>query len=500
MKSVCWSLLLLVAAASPGHAQEQRKMTLKDCLTAALENALPIREVRHDPPIAKTEIREAEADFDHLLSFRTSGGLSNTPVGSALAGADELREQTFNFESNFEKRLRSGGRYSVSLRTRDLLTNNSFFTVRPQWTSALFLTVQHPLLRFAGTDYNASRIRIAESGYRSSGETYRGVVIATLAAVERAYWNLVFVRENLAVKRHSLRLAEELLRISQRRQEAGAGTRIEVVQAEAGVAEREKEVILAENRVRNAEDLLRSFVLPFADLPETEVRIVPQDEVEGAAPRMSGGLPARLRRAFEARPDVLALTESLAAAGIRVLQAENELLPRLDVYGTVGLQGLDDHIGGSLGDVGRADFTAWEVGISLEIPIGNQAAEARHRRALLTRSRLTTTFESLRNRVMVEVRSAVRNVETAQREITAAKRATAAAMAQFDAEKDRLEADKSTNWQLLQVEQDLSSARSQELLALVGYRVTLVDLEEATGTYLESRGFSAPSPDAGSED
>ena len=53
--------------------------------------------------------------------------------------------------------------------------------------------------------------------------------------------------------------------------------------------------------------------------------------------------------------------------------------------------------------------------------------------------------------------------------------------------------------QLLEVEEDLRRAQSTELLAVVQYRIALVDLEEATGTYLSWRDLTPPPIDEGEE-
>ena len=472
---------------------EELQLSLAECLERALSSSLEIREGRFRPAIAETSVTEAEAEFDYLLSFRVAGGRAHVPVGSALAGATELLQQTFAAETAFGRKLLSGGTVALGYSTDDLLTNSSFYTVRPQWTNALSFRVDHPILRGAGEEVNSATTRIAMTDLAGASHDYRGIVQQTLTAVERAYWNLVFLRDDLDVKRRSLEVARELLRVSDKRLAAGAGTRVEVIQAQAGEAAREKELILADHFVRNAEDGLRAYLFPFTETPDREIRIIPRDRATApSGPPAPIDVKERIRTAFEHRPDLLAVRERLEADGIRVVRAENELLPRLDFFGSVGLSELNDDFFDSSRKLLRADFPAWTIGISLELPIGNRAARARHSRALLERARSIAAYESIRNRAVIEVRAAVRGVDTAHREIVATRRAVEAAEAQFRAEEDRVAADKSTNYQLLQVEQDLTTAKSQELLARVGLRRALVDLEEATGTYLSARGLVAP--------
>ncbi|MHC4859500.1 MAG: TolC family protein, partial [Planctomycetota bacterium] len=375
-----YPVLFVLVLTAPAQGEEVR-MTLRQCLERALNASLEIREGRHLPRIAATGIPEAAAEFDHLFSFRTSTGAEKVRTGSAFESESGQREEIYEAELGLSRKLSTGGIYTFGARTRRFETDLPFFSPATGqlsfrrstlWTSGLTLGVTQPILREAGPSYNLARTRLAETDWRRAGQEYRAVVHSTLAAVERAYWRLVFLRENLLVKRHSLKVAEELQRVSRRRLEAGAGTRIEVVQAEAGVADREKEMILAEARVGNAEDLLRSFVYPFTDDPRRETTIVPTDEVGPPPKSETSGTAERIRLAFDTRPDVLSAKEGLEAAGIRVVQTENDLLPRLDVFGNFGYTGLDGTFADSAGELRTFDFPAWEVGIVLEIPWGNR--------------------------------------------------------------------------------------------------------------------------------
>jgi outer membrane protein TolC len=479
-------LLLLLVAGAPARGDEV-PLTLRQCLERAKVAALEIREGRHLPMIASTRVVEAESEFDHLFSFQTSGGVTKVPPSTVFEDEDGIREQHFAGEAGISQKVKTGGIYSFGFQTRRLHTESGFFRASTLWTSDLALSVAQPLLRGAGTEYNESRTRLAEAEVRRAGHEYRGILHATLAAVECAYWRLVFRREDLKVKEHSKEVATELERVASRRLDAGAGTRVDLVQAEAGVAEREKDLILAAAAVRHAEDILRYFVFPFPDDTQQDVRIVPTDRVDENPAALSDSPADRIGTAFEHRPDVLAMKERLLAAGIRVDQTDNELLPRLDAFGTYGYSAIDDTFTHSLDELREFDFPAWEVGLVFEIPIGNRAAEARHRRALLERSRSIAAFESLENDVIIEIRLALRNLETARRAILASRKARIATEAQLQAEIDLFRADKSTAYNLLTVEEDLAEAQSDELFAQVAHQIAWVDLEVATGTYLESR-------------
>lgn len=486
-------LLFLLIPFRPAPAEELR-MSLRQALERALTASPGIRQGRYGPPIAGTYVQEAEGEFDHLLSFRAASSRVKQPSSTSFEELESSTEQSFAGAMAFGAKIRTGATYEVRFQSNDFITDNRFFVVRPRWTNALVFRFEQPLLRGGWSEYNNSTQRIAEAGERKSQQVYAGLLNTTLSAVERAYWRLSFALSDLAVKRKSVEVAEELLRISQRRLDAGAGTRVDVVQADAGLAEREKELILAEAAASDAQDLLRSYLYPFSDAPERALSIVPLDKPKDPEEGTEGTLPVRLVQAFEHRPELLAVQDDLEAAGLQVVRTKNELLPQLNFFGSAAVTSLDDDFIGSTGGIADGEYHDWELGLSLEFPLGNIAAKARQRRALLERSRTIASFEALKNQVVLEMRIAMRQVDTTRRAIHATRRATAAALAQFDAEVDRVKAEKSTNYRLLETEQDLSRARSQEALALVAYQVALVDVEEATGTYLMARGLVAPPP------
>ena len=74
----------------------------------------------------------------------------------------------------------------------------------------------------------------------------REAVATTTRSVKNAYWDLVFSINSLEVQRLSLDLAQRSLKENRARVEIGTMAPIDIVQAEAEVAQREEAVIIAE--------------------------------------------------------------------------------------------------------------------------------------------------------------------------------------------------------------------------------------------------------------
>jgi outer membrane protein TolC len=92
--------------------------------------------------------------------------------------------------------------------------------------------------------------------------------------------------------------------------------------------------------------------------------------------------------------------------------------------------------------------------------------------------------------ISLEVSTAVLNLETAAKSVDAYRIARELAEKQLEAEMKKLNVGLSTNYFVLQYQNDLATARSLELKALVDYNVALAKIAQVTGSTLETRNIT----------
>ncbi|HEX8255480.1 MAG TPA: TolC family protein, partial [Thermoanaerobaculia bacterium] len=199
------------------------------------------------------------------------------------------------------------------------------------------------------------------------------------------------------------------------------------------------------------------------------------------------------------------------------LYARNQTLPQLDLelnYGLAGLAGTVNEFDRETGEItnqrripyGRGlrqifegDFPAWTIGFNVGVPITNIGARAEARRAELDLQQSRLTQEQTRQIITVDVRQAARDVDTAARTIVATGAAREAAERNVEAERRRYENGMTTNFQVLEVQQQLSDARVRELQALVGYNQAVARYHRAVGDVLDIRNISVTVPELAEE-
>ena len=130
---------------------------------------------------------------------------------------------------------------------------------------------------------------IATRDQQSSELRFREAGVQTIAAVKQAYWTLKATLANVGVQQRSLELAQVLVRENKARVDIGQTPPLDLLQAEAEVAQRRENLIRATTAAEDAEDRLRRFIMDPADTSFWRVRLNPVDEA------MGGSAPARCR-------------------------------------------------------------------------------------------------------------------------------------------------------------------------------------------------------------
>ncbi|MDH4196306.1 MAG: TolC family protein, partial [Candidatus Aminicenantes bacterium] len=188
--------------------------------------------------------------------------------------------------------------------------------------------------------------------------------------------------------------------------------------------------------------------------------------------------------------------------------ARNQLLPQLDLnlsYWSPGISGDRLIIAGddifnpiilgtekgsaseSLKDAMKFGYSNWDIGLTLTLPLGDVLGRANYAQTKLELDQSLASLKIKEQQVFLEVSDAVRNLETDAKKVEAFRIARELAEKRLEAEMKKLGVGLTTNYFVLQYQEQLATARSNEIRALVDYNVSLARLDKVTGKTLESR-------------
>jgi outer membrane protein TolC len=343
-------------------------------------------------------------------------------------------------------------------------------------------SISQPLLRGAGVAANANPIRLAFYDLQASEARTKLEIIRVLADADRVYWRLYAARQELVVRKQEYDLAIAQLERARRFVAAQRQTNVEIVRAESGVADTLEQIINAENTVRDRQrDLKRIINEPGLGM-ETDTILVPATEPNALYFHLD---PDRLAAAaLERRMEMLELELRIAADAANIAFARNQTLPLVTLDYTYNVNGLGGSFGDSFSLAEDRNFEDHRIGLRVEVPLGNEAARSRLRRAILNRLQRLATREQRALQIRQEVYNAADQLEANWRRIIAARQRTILAARVLRAETNQFNRGARTSTDVLDAQTKLADAQSAEVRAVTEYQIAQIDVTFATGTLL----------------
>jgi outer membrane protein len=482
--------------ATVAQAATVRRLTVDEAVRLALENNLGVQIARMDPAIEDSGVAEARAAWFPTFTsvVQTSG--TDTPNNSFLSGAlgPKTSDARVNTNVGIGQALPWGGTYSVGWDSTRSTTTNIFSNFSPQLRSSLALNYRQPLLRGFSIDTPRQQLLVSQKNREIADVTLRRSVALTARAVRNTYWDLAFAIASLTVQTQSLELAQQSLRDTRARIEIGTTPPVDVVEAEAEVAQREEAVIVADAQIGAAEDALRALVYDPAAPDFWSLRIEP------VSPPTLDVRPidtdAAVQAALGARTDLLEAQKNLEAIAIDLRYFRNQTLPDITAsidYGVTGLGGTEFIRGSGFPGpiIGRSErgfsqvlrdlfgntFPAWTASLNVSYPIGPTPQDASLARARLEYSQQQTQLRSQQLQVATEVREVARQALTNQKRVETTRTSRQLSERRLEAEERKFAAGTSTSFFVFQAQRDLALARNNELRAILDYNRSIVEFE-----------------------
>ena len=477
------------------------RLPIREVMQRAAANSHEVRVAGYDPAIAETRVVENEAHYDPIFFIntridkqndRTAGTVipnPTNPFGANSTITITVENNTiYTVESGVKQQLESGAQVQLSYQLQQSDYSPRRFIRNNYWDNQLKFQITQPLLRDFGYEVNWARITIARNDQKVSVLDFRKALEDNTNELEKDYWQLYEAQQEVEIQEELLRQTRDLATLLwEQLIGQGKATQVEASQGAAAVRQREQILVRARAKVQDISDDIKRrmndpdfpvagpiVVLP-ADPPVTEpVHFDLQDQID----------TAMLNRLELGQQQI-----RVDSAQVAQQVALNGLLPKLDFVASATLQGLSGSIGSALNDQFGSDHVVYQVGLQLEIPLGNREARAILRRAQLQRMQAVEAYRNLAAQVSEDVTTAVREVDTTWNELRAARESRFYQESVLTGLNERQQSGvQPLDPEFVQLKLDqqerLAEARRQEALALSNYNIALGRLEKAKGTIL----------------
>ena len=467
----------------PENESVPRELSLQTSLRIGMLSNKSIRVASLKADQARALIDEAKGEFDPVLFLAASRG--NTERLSSDISVAGTNTESIIISVGARKRSVTGTELEISSSVDYIDDDSREAPHDTTYESEVFLIARQDLLRDFGIGVNRSDILIRHNDSLISESAFMADLIENMFRIEEAYWNLYYAMADLAVRHEQLGRALRLVEIAEAQVRVGDASPIEITRAESGSANQAVAILSVEKRVKKLRlELLRLMGVLNAAGPENpDFELIDSPPAEAADMTLDEALEV----ALASRPDIAQAKLLIKNAAIRERLSANQKLPRVQLYGKVGLSTIDDD-SASTGVSSRDERgEEWEVGVSAELPLPNRTAEANHVVAILARREAMVSFKALEERVTKEVADAVEALREAGRRMVTAEKAGTLARRLLDAEEKSFSLGRTDSLNVLNAQAALATASRDAILARTDYATALGNLHRVQGDFLQAR-------------
>lgn len=459
----------------PGYQLHQssdiKDFSLEECIQLALENNRILKVYRLSEKSARINLKLAESRF--LPSGFLRGGRNasrNDDLGYLIV------KETISSSIGLSRALETGG--SVSVGVNNSISESSNNTGVTNYNTGVGISFTQPLLKGAGFEVNKIPIRRAKTYATISLLNIKQNLINLITNIESRYWDLILVYEDYKIQQEALQRTKDLLDVNKSLIEAGRMASQEIVQAESDVASREISVANAENAIINTQVALlgqldltnRITIHPTTKMTFEETDVILED---------------CLRKAFKYRPDWKINQKYLEIEEMNLIVAKNNNRYQLGSYGGISSNSTSiSSIGMTFKEAFQFESLTWNIGLSFTFPFNREVLRNGVILQQLSRDRRALYVAELEDNIRIAVENAVRNVRYSLNQVKLAQRAKALSEKKLLLEEEKMKVGRSTNFQVISYQRDLTNAQNQELRNIATYLKALGRLDRIMGTTL----------------
>jgi outer membrane protein len=485
-------------------------VTLDEAVKLALDRNLDIAVQRLNPQISDLAYASARSIYYPSLTSTISSQSITNPATNTITGGtigSGITNGTGLFNGGITQSIpKGGGSYTVTLNNQRATSDATISRYNPAYTPVWSGQYLQPLLRGFGTDSTRQQLQVTKLNRDVTDIQLTSTITNTLSNVRNAYWDYVFAIQSVEISRQSVDLANKLVEDNQTRVQIGTMAPIDVIQAQAQAATAVQNLVTAQATQRTAELALKRLIVNGTQDPNWNATIDPVDRPDFRPETID--IEAAVRRALSQRTDLTIAQKNVQANDVTLKYLDDQTKPQADLNATYGWSGVGGNqlvrtgsgIGGdapitstipggygdALASMFGGGFPRWTVGVNISYPLGLSSQKAAVARAKVQLDQVQAQLKQIELQIATEVTNAAINVRSNVERVQAAQVARELAQRQLDAENSKFAVGMSTNYFVVQAQNQLATAQNNELQAVLNYRKALVELDRLQSTTLQS--------------
>jgi outer membrane protein TolC len=483
-RSLATACLFTLAVAAVGQTmptQRTRLVTIEEVIQMSLTNNLDILISQLNPVIDQFTVDGLYGVYQPNFTMSAVHSYDSFPPGiftQAGLRYGATTESIDSYQPGLTGALPTGLTYNFT----GPISRQSVTGSPLEYTSDPGVSLTQPLLKNLWIDNNRYQILVSKKNLKIDELALRLQIMTVINNIKAAYYNLIYSRQNVLVEEAAVGLARETAHEDEQRVQVGALAPLDQKQAESQAASAESDLLTAQTALVVQENVIKGLLaLRLQDW--TWVTPVPVEQLM-AVPE-NPNVQECWRAGLDKRPDFLQAKASVEKQHITIKYDYNQLFPEIDATGSYGRNATELTFGNNLSTIKDGTFPYYSYGVVMTIPLGNSGPRSNYKSAKAALQQLVLQLKKVESTIIVSIDNDVQTVNSDFLKVDSTRKARIYAEEALQAEQTKLEHGKSTSFVVLQLQNNLTTARSAEIRALADYNIALEQLAFDDGTTLE---------------
>lgn len=485
-------------AAGPGEAQAEQgdgiiQVRLEKLIQeVARRNAGVIGDYLQ-AKMSQERIRAEEGIFEPL--FQTSVNKSRVHVPNSTEDVltrqqTEYNEDVYSWDMGIGGMASTGANWELKFtdRQRNSSTIAKFRNYNYEYDSLLKLSLGQPLLKGFGSEVTRAKINMAKVQSDIDENKYEQKMMELVAMTIQLYWKLYGVQQIHRTWERSLFIAENAVKDMERRSVGGKIPQTELMEAQSTITTRRAELHSASARVVEVRNQLMTLMnVSASDVGKMNFTAV--DDPFGIQDVIGNEDP--VQRALARWPEYKIARKAVEKEKIQVLYAENQLMPQLDLVGSVSYNSLDQEHRQALRDVLKDEFVSWSAGLKFSVPLLDRTqAKSSLTVARIRAKQADVELLSLEKSLANSIHTKIASLQSLREQLREYEKGLKIREQLLEIEQVRLRHGHISLKNLLDQEEEHVNYQRKVLSAVVNYKLAEATFEIALGTILDKYGVN----------
>ncbi len=378
-----------------------------------------------------TQLGPSLVSLDPSVSVFTNFSHTTSPENNTfLVGTNSLIVGTRSYQAQYSQNWIFGLSAQLTYAATRTSVNSRSYSVNPYTSGDLDLQITQNLLQGFGASVNGRNIRVQKNNVKVMDLQFKQQLITTVSAILNLYWDLVSFRQDVQARQREVEAAQTLLQDNRRQVELGALAEIEITRAEAQVYSSQQDLVVAQTNLLQQETILKNALvrdrITRANL--SSVHVIPLEQIAIPDSDNLQPLEALVQQATGKRVEIQTDHLDIESNQMNLVGIKNSLKPTLQAFAELTNNALAGQAtsllaeqlafsggyGNFLSQIFERHYPNYSAGVSLNITLGNRAAQADYATSQLELRQNELGLRKAMNQVRVDVENAVIGLQQAR--------------------------------------------------------------------------------------